>query len=111
MNSNDSLQSMFALLGQLPAPVRGSMVAMYSESLSGQLESLRQAMQAGDARQMQALAHKMAGGAAMMQDRELSQAARDMEAALQGGDADGAMRAMPRIRSHARATLAALMSA
>ena len=108
MTVEESLQPMFSLLLQLPAPVRDKMVGMYRDSLASQLAELGQVLEAGDAAAMQAVAHKLAGAAAMMPDRELSQAARSMEIALTGYHAETAIEAWPRIQARARITLDAL---
>ena len=111
MKTPDSLHLMFSLLAQLPGPVRDKMVGMYRDSLTTQLDQLGQVLGAGDVVAMQAVAHKLAGAAAMMQDRELSQAARSMEIALTEYRAEAAIQAWPRIQAHAQVTLAALQPA
>lgn len=103
-----SLEPMLVLLAMLPQDVRAGMVAMYADSLDTQLALLRQAIEAGDAQAMQSGAHKLAGSAAMMQDRELSMAARAMEAALRECRADAAVQAWPGILACAELTQCAL---
>jgi HPt (histidine-containing phosphotransfer) domain-containing protein len=111
MTAQESLQPMFSLLAQLPAPVRDKMVGMYRDSLASQLAQLGQLLEAGDVAALQAVAHKLAGAAAMMQDRELSQVARSMEVAVTEDRAEAARQAWPRIQARARITLDALQPA
>ena len=100
--------AMFELLAILPAATRQEMVRMYSDALVGQTELLDEGMALRDVPACTSVSHKIAGSAAMMQDQELSQAARSMERALMAGRWEEALAHWPHTRACAAATLASL---
>lgn len=110
MEPDASLEPMHALLARLPPPVQATMVRMYRDALGEQLALVRAALDGSDAAALQATAHKIAGSAAMMQDRELSLAARAIEAAAVETDLPRAGEGWQQLQDRALATLAGLAS-
>ena len=108
MTKAHTLDGMYKLLAVLPAQVRCDMVRMYCESLESQVALLGQALAQGDVQASMAVAHKIAGSAAMMQDGELSRVARGVEAALREGRAEEALRHWPGVQDCAGFTLGCL---
>ena len=108
MNDSLRLEAMFKLLELLPAQTRSGMVRMYSDSLVEQVQMLGQCLAQGQAEACASIAHKIAGSAAMMQDQELSQAARAAERALVAGRPDEALGHWPQVQACADFTLQAL---
>lgn len=110
---SDSCDAMLRLLAMLPAPTRAQMVAMYASGLDAQLQVLEAALAPGAAPDAgtAAVAHKLAGSAAMMQDAALSAPARAIEKALIAGELDTARSQVPALRAAARVTRAALAQA
>lgn len=108
---SESTDAMLRLLGMIPQAAQQKMVGMYRETLASQLGDLQQMLDAtADPAHDQAvsLAHKIAGSAAMMQDSQLSAAARAIETSLRGGDAVGARARWPEVQRFAAQTMAAL---
>lgn len=111
MSMAHSLDGMFKLLAILPVQTRHDMVRMYCDSLQSQVALLGQSLAQGQVQAAMAAAHKIAGSAAMMQDQELSRAARIVEAALREGRAEEAMRQWPGMQHCASLTLECLRQA
>ena len=111
--SEDTFVEMRRLLAILPAAARAQMVAMYRASLGEQLASLGGLIESGSQAgpDMLDLSHKIAGSAAMMQDRPLSVAAREMETAVHAGRFDDAVRVWPLVAARGRLTLQFLREA
>lgn len=101
-------QPMLRLLGLLPAATRAELVRMYTELLATQLRVVRDGLRAPDDPEVLALVHKIAGSAAMMQDRDLSEPARSMEKALREQRASDAAACWPAVEAAAARTLIAL---
>jgi HPt (histidine-containing phosphotransfer) domain-containing protein len=96
---------MLRLLRMLPDEPRSRMVAMYCDTLVTQLAELGQALEGSDQDAATALAHKLAGSAAMMQDAALAQPARAVEQALREDALIEALRLWPLLRTRAARTL------
>lgn len=111
MRAIQSLDGMFKLLAVLPVDTRTSMVAMYCEALQSHLTLMRQSLAQGQFDATAAAAHKIAGSAAMMQDQEVSRAARAIESALRGGREDEALQHWPGMLDGASFTLECLRQA
>ena len=105
MSTAASHEPMLRLLRMLPHEPRARMVAMYCDTLVTQLAELGQALEGSDQDAATALAHKLAGSAAMMQDAALAQPARAVEQALRADCLIEALRLWPLLRSHAARTL------
>jgi HPt (histidine-containing phosphotransfer) domain-containing protein len=108
MRAAHSLDAMFKLLAMLPADARDAMVRMYCEALESQVGLLRQSLAQGHTQATMAAAHKIAGAAGMMQDQEVSRAARDIEAALRASGEEEALRHWPTMQACATSSLACL---
>ncbi|MBE7939287.1 MULTISPECIES: Hpt domain-containing protein [Ramlibacter] len=109
---SDSTDAMLRLLGMIPLAAQQKMVGLYRETLASQLAALGQALQAEPPTPAaQALAHKIAGSAAMMQDAALAGAARGIEGALVAADAAQARARWPEVQRFAAETMAALATA
>ncbi len=109
MPADDDLSSTLALLRQLPAASRESMVRMYQQSLRDHLAQVADGLQPGaDPQAACAPAHRIAGAAGMMQDLPLCDIARSMELALREGRPDDARALGPRLAERAQRTLAGL---
>lgn len=106
--SDSQLDGMFRLLGILPAETRLQMVRMYSDALVGQIDLLRECIARADVQDCASVAHKIAGSAAMMQDQQLSRAAREMERALLAGELEKATLHWPQTQACAAFTLESL---
>ena len=76
-----SLLAVAALVAQLPPASRAHITGLYLDTLHTGRDQVEQALAACDHAQFQAVAHRIAGAAAMMQDSELSQVFRQMELA------------------------------
>lgn len=98
-----------ALISALPAESRGELVRMYRRSLTNHLDLIGIRPYTNSEALVVAL-HGLAGSAAMMQDQELSKAARSMEGDLREGRVDLAWRRWPAIQALAQRTLAQLDS-
>ena len=108
MNESDHTE-LRALLSNLPAETRGELVRMYRQSLLNHLDLI--GMRPGTSGEPLVVAvHGLAGSAAMMQDQDLSQAARGMERDLAAGRVEDAWKRWPAIEARARRTLAVLDS-
>ena len=103
-----SHEPMLRLLRMLPDEPRARMVSMYCDTLVTQLAELGQALEGGQQDAATALAHKVAGSAAMMQDAALAQPARAVEQALRADSLVEALRLWPLVRAHAARTLEVL---
>jgi HPt (histidine-containing phosphotransfer) domain-containing protein len=103
--------AVIAMLERLPDGARTHVASLYRETLAVQVPLLAAAL-AGAAhsggQEPQALAHKLAGSAAMMQDAPVSQLARAMEQALRAGHAQAAIAMLTRLEDCAARTLAVL---
>lgn len=102
---------MLALLARLPDSARAHVAGLYRDTLEVQVPLLSRAL-TGEAQSgagsPEALAHKLAGSAAMMQDADLSQLARAMERALLAGDSQSALALLPALEACAAQSLAEL---
>ena len=106
MNESDHAE-LRALLAALPAETRCELVRMYRQSLLNHLDLI--GLRPGTNGEPLVVAlHGLAGSAAMMQDPDLSQAARGMERDLIAGRVDEAWQRWPAIEARARRTLALL---
>lgn len=112
MSSSDDLAPTLALLQQLPAASRESMVRMYRQALRDHLDQIGAGLQPGaDPQSVIAQAHRIAGSSGMMQDLALCEVARAMELALREGRPEDARARWPQLQARARASLAALSMA
>ncbi len=111
MRAVQSLDGMFKLLASLPAEARHGMVGMYCVALESHLALLSQSLAQGKTQETMAAAHKIAGSAGMMQDQEVSRAARAIEAALRGGREEEAMRHWASMQDSVNFTLECLRQA
>jgi len=102
---------MFALLAQVPADAGARMVGLYREMLDDPVDLLERALGRGDLPLAQAIAHKLAGSAAMMQDNALSAPARGIDDAARAGALREAQALWPLVRDAAEATRQALAKA
>lgn len=98
-----------ALISALPPESRGELVRMYRRSLTNHMDLIGTRPRTNSEPLVVAL-HGLAGSAAMMQDQELSKAARSMENDLLEGRVDAAWRRWPTIQALAQRTLAQLDS-
>jgi HPt (histidine-containing phosphotransfer) domain-containing protein len=98
-----------ALIAALPPESRGELVRMYRRSLANHLDLIGLAPYTNSEPLVVAL-HGLAGSAAMMQDQELSKAARSMENDLREGRVDAAWRRWPAVQAFAQRTQAQLDS-
>jgi HPt (histidine-containing phosphotransfer) domain-containing protein len=101
-------QAMEQLLAAVPQDTRTTLAALYLDLLGPGLEPIAQSLDAlpgGDAAR---LLHKLAGGAAMLQDRDVAQSARTMEYALLAGDTAGALALWPALQAAAARSRAVL---
>ncbi len=98
-----------ALISALPPESRGELIRMYRRSLVNHLDLIGTRPYTNSEPLVVAL-HGLAGSAAMMQDQELSKAARSMENDLREGRLDPAWRRWPTIQALAQRTLAQLDS-
>jgi len=106
---------MLALLARLPDSARAHVAGLYRDTLEVQVPLLSRALTgeapcraSNDAGSPEALAHKLAGSAAMMQDADLSKIARAMERALLAGDSQSALALLPGLQACAAQSLAEL---
>jgi HPt (histidine-containing phosphotransfer) domain-containing protein len=104
-----------ALLARLPDSARAHVAGLYRDTLEVQVPLLSCALASeaqsdapGEAGAPEALAHKLAGSAAMMQDADLSQLARAMEHALRAGEPQAALALLPALEVCAAQSLAEL---
>lgn len=107
-NAGERLGEMYRLLAMLPPATGLEMVRMYRDALAGQVRLLGDALQRQAAAESAPVAHKIAGSAAMMQDQELSQAARAVERALLAGAMQEARSLWPQVQACAEFTLESL---
>ncbi|CAN5609971.1 hypothetical protein BH11PSE7_BH11PSE7_18100 [soil metagenome] len=103
---------MLGLLARLPHGARAHVAGLYRDTLVAQVPLLSCALASeargnasNDAASPEALAHKLAGSAAMMQDAALSHLARDMEHALRAGDPQAALALLPALEACAAQSL------
>jgi HPt (histidine-containing phosphotransfer) domain-containing protein len=108
MNEHDRT-ALVALIANLPADTRLELVRMYRRSIANQLDLIGMRPCTNGEPLVVAL-HGLAGSAAMMQDQELSKAARSMEGDLRAGRVDPAWQHWPTIQALAQRTLAQLDS-
>jgi len=82
------------LLALLPAQTQQRMVALYLELLGPGLAAVEATLHDAPAQAVQQL-HRVAGGAAMLQDHQVAQLARAIEQALLDDDVDQAIASWP----------------
>lgn len=88
------------LLAQIPSETRWRLLALYLDLLGPEFDTLARHLHSDAGEEAAGLLHKLAGGAAMLQDQDVAQPAHAMEAALLAGD-----------RARARSLWAALQDA
>lgn len=104
-------EGMFQLLARLPESVQQRMVGMYLDALDTQVALLRELLDAEEWARAEAVAHKLAGSAGMMQDAPLSQAGRAVENLLRQDLFEEGAAAWPAVAQRAAITRAALRQA
>ena len=102
--SDPAFAEVRALLSSLPADTRRELVHMYRRSVANHLDLIRLRPGSNGEPLVVAL-HGLAGSAALMQDRDLSQAARSMEGDLRAGRVEQAWSRWPALEANARRTL------
>ena len=93
------------LLALLPPPTRARMASLYLDLLGPTFEAIGRALPSSDAA---VPLHRLAGGAAMLQDQPVAQLARSMERALLDGDGALALASWPALQAAASRSRAAL---
>lgn len=102
---------MFQLLARLPEAVQQRMVGMYLDALSTQVALLREVLEDEEWSRAEAVAHKLAGSAGMMQDARLSLAGRALENLLREDRFEEGAAAWPAVAERAAITREALRQA
>jgi len=102
---------MFALLAQVQPDIGARMLALYRDVLEDPLDGLERALARGELEAIQAIAHKLAGSAAMMQDAAVARPARAIDDAVRAGALGEAQALWPVLRDAAQATRRALNKA
>jgi len=100
--------AMFRILAMLPEASRARMARMYCESLQQLLPELGDAVEGAREEETRALAHKVAGAAAMLQDERLAALARRIEELILAAQAADAYALWPAAQAAAGESLAAL---
>jgi HPt (histidine-containing phosphotransfer) domain-containing protein len=80
-NDEDKSSPLLAFIDRLPAGVREKLALLYLESLARESALILDALQKGELQAAGALAHKLWGGAANLQDLELARVAKLIEVA------------------------------
>lgn len=110
MNAPDCLNvaPMQQLLALLPADTRARLVGLYADLLGPAFDALGEQVHGEPHEHAARQLHKLAGGAAMLQDHDVAGPARAMEKALMEGDATAAQALWPALQAAVHRTRALL---
>ena len=95
----DMSSPLLTFIDRLPAGVREKLVLLYLESLERESTLIRDALQKDELQTAGALAHKLWGGAANLQDMELARIAKLIEVAAIDQKLDAAKQAVSALQS------------